>query len=321
MMSKKADLRRRLDALEEIKGIMTAMKNLSLLEISKLNRFAATQRQTAVGVEEAVSDFLSFHPVPAGAAPTERKHQMYLLIGSERGFCGGFNEMVLHRLQLLLDGDHKGTKVTLMIVGNRLASKIPPDLRVGLSLPGPAAPEEVPDTITEAARYLGTMQENLPAWDPRFLTIIHNRESGNGVETCVMEPFAHFARPEIPCYSNPPLLQIPSRDLLVLLADQYLLAALYDIFYSSLVAEHRQRVRHMENAISHLEKAATKLAHHVNLLRQEEITEELEVIMLNVMESEASTQPCARLTASWKGKRLLPADSFDSSCPNPHTAL
>jgi F-type H+-transporting ATPase subunit gamma len=289
-MSKKADLRRRLDALEEIKGIVTAMKNLSLLEISKLNRIAAAQRQTAMGVEEAVSDFLSFHPVPSGAAPTEMKHRLYLLIGSERGFCGGFNEMVLHRLQLLLHGDHKGTETTLMIVGSRLASKIPADLRVGLSLPGPAAPEEVPETVTEAARYLGTMQPELPALDPRFLTIIYNRELGSAVETYVLEPFARFARPEVRRYSNPPLLQIPSRDLLVLLADQCLLAALYDIFYSSLVAEHRQRVRHMENAIGHLEKAVTGLAHHVNLLRQEEITEELEVIMLNAMEPNANPQ-------------------------------
>jgi F0F1-type ATP synthase gamma subunit len=46
----------------------------------------------------------------------------------------------------------------------------------------------------------------------------------------------------------------------------------------------------MENAISHLEKAVTRLAHRVNLLRQEEITEELEVIMLSAMEPEANPQ-------------------------------
>ncbi len=289
-MSKKADLRRRVNALEEIKGIMTAMKNLSLLEISKLNRLAAAQRQTAMGVEEAVSDFLSFHPFPVGAAPAEMTHRLYLLIGSERGFCGGFNELVLNRLQLLLDGDHKGAEATLMIVGSRLASKIPADLRVGLSVPGPAAPEEVPETITEAAQYLGNMQEKLPALDPQLLTIIHNRESGGIVECCVVEPFARFVRAETRRYPDPPMLQIASRDLLAWLADHYLLAALYDIFYSSLIAEHRQRVRHMENAISHLEKAVTRLAHRVNLLRQEEITEELEVIMLSAMEPEANPQ-------------------------------
>ncbi len=285
-MSKKSDLKRRLEGLEEIKGIMTAMKNLSLLEISKLNRLAAAQRQTAMGMEEAISDFLSFHPVPAAAASAEMKHGLYLLIGSERGFCGGFNEMVLQRLQHLLHTDHKGTEATLMIVGNRLASKMPANLRIGLSLPGPAAPEEVPEIITEAARYLGTTQPELPALEPRFPVIIHNRESGSGVETCVVEPFARFVRLEARRYSYPPLLTIPSRGLRILLADHYLFSVLHDIFYSSLMAEHRQRVRHMENAVGHLEKALAKLAHHVNLLRQEEITEEIEVIMLSTMEPE-----------------------------------
>lgn len=56
--------------------------------------------------------------------------------------------------------------------------------------------------------------------------------------------------------------------------DHYLLSMLYDIVYSSLMAEHRQRVRHMGSAISHLEKTITRFSRHVNLLRQEEITEE-----------------------------------------------
>lgn len=293
-MSKQADLKRRLDALAEIKGIVAAMKNLSLLEIGKLNRLAAAQQQTAMGVEEAVSDFLSFYPARAAAAPAGMKRRVYLLIGSERGFCGGFNEMVLQRLQLLLRSDHEGTEATLIIVGNRLASKLPADLRPGLSVAGPTAPEEVPDTIAEVARYLGTFEQKLPAVDTQFLTIIHNRESGSGVETCAVEPFARFARAEVQRYPNPPLLQIPPEDLLVLLTDHYLLSMLYDLFYSSLMAEHRQRVRHMENAIGHLEKAVNRLSHQVNLLRQEEITEELEVIMLNASQSEASPQVSRR---------------------------
>lgn len=288
-MSKKADLKRRLDALAEIKGIVAAMKSLSLLEISKLNRLAAAQQQTATSVEGAVSDFLSFYPTRVTAGPAGMKHHLYLLIGSERGFCGGFNEAVLQRLQSLLRTDHGGMEAILIIVGNRLAAKMPADLRVEQTLPGPAAPEEVSDTIAEVARYLGAFEQQVPPVSVRFLTIIHNRESGSGIKPFVSEPFARFARAEARRYSHAPLLQIPPRELLVLLADHYLLSMLYDIFYSSLMAEHRQRVRHMENAINHLERAVTRLGRRVNLLRQEEITEELEVIMLNAPAPETGT--------------------------------
>ncbi len=131
------------------------------------------------------------------------------------------------------------------------------------------------------------MQEKLQTQDPGFLAIIHNRESRTGVETCIIEPFARFVRPEARRYSDPPLLNLPSRDLRVLLADHYLFSVLHDVFYSSLMAEHHERVSHMENAIRHLEKAVTRPAHRVNLPRQEEITEEIELIMLNAMEPEA----------------------------------
>jgi F-type H+-transporting ATPase subunit gamma len=287
-MSKKSDLKRRLDALEEIKGIMTAMKNLSLVEISKLSRLAATQRETVLSVDEAVSDFLSFYPIPVSKTQEATRESVYLLIGSERGFCGGFNELIIQRLQSILHGSPGPIEPTLMIVGSRLASKLPKDLRVGLCLPGPSAPEEVSDVVGHATRHLEAIQEKSQPPHPGFLTIIHNQESGTSVETRVVRPFARFIRKEAQRYSHPPLLNIPSQDMLVLLADHHLLAALYDVFYSSLMAEHRQRVRHMENAIQHLEKAVTKLAHHVNQLRQEEITEEIEVIMLNTIEPEVN---------------------------------
>lgn len=289
-MSKKADLHRRIEALDEIKGIMTAMKNLSFLEINKLNRISTAQRQLAAEVEEAVSDFMSFYPIPAGTRPARMKQGLCLLVGSERGFCGGFNEMVLQRLERLLSREHKGIEATLMIVGSRLASKLPGTFRVGLSLPGPSVAEDVPQIITEAARYLGTIQARLEVLEPEFLTVIYNQESQTGIETCLIEPFARYLRPEAQRYPDPPLLNLPSRDLRVLLQDHYLFSVLHNVFYSSLMAEHRQRVRHMENAIGHLEKAVTKLSRRVHLMRQEDITEELEVIMLSALEPEAKSQ-------------------------------
>lgn len=287
-MSKKSDLKRRLDALEEIKGIMTAMKNLSLVEISKLSRLAATQRETVMSVDEAVSDFLSFYPIPVRETQEAVREGVYLLIGSERGFCGGFNEMILQRFQLLLRAGPREIQPTLIVVGSRLASKVPKDFRIGLCLPGPSAPEEVSDVVSDATRHLEAIQEKSQTLHPGFLTIIHNQESGLGVEARVVQPFARFIRKESQRYSHAPLLNIPPQDLLVLLADHHLLATLYDVFYSSLMAEHRQRVRHMENAIQHLENSLTRLAHRVNQLRQEEITEEIEVIMLNTIEPEVS---------------------------------
>ena len=92
-MSKLSDLQSRMRALRDIEGILNAMKNLSLVEITKISRFYVTQQELLRSVEEALADFQQFY-----GAPAETRHtagaSLYVLIGSERGFCGGFNETI-----------------------------------------------------------------------------------------------------------------------------------------------------------------------------------------------------------------------------------
>ena len=47
------------------------------------------------------------------------------------------------------------------------------------------------------------------------------------------------------------------------------------------MAENRRRLQHMEGAMQRMDENASELRRKVNLLRQEEITEEIEVIMLS----------------------------------------
>ncbi|MDO8311527.1 MAG: F0F1 ATP synthase subunit gamma, partial [Sideroxyarcus sp.] len=65
------------------------------------------------------------------------------------------------------------------------------------------------------------------------------------------------------------------------LTDQYLYAALHEVFYASLMAENRKRLEHMDSAIRLLEKDEARLRLRYNALRQEEIIEEIEIIMLS----------------------------------------
>ena len=59
---------------------------------------------------------------------------------------------------------------------------------------------------------------------------------------------------------------------------------LYRAFYLSFLAENRDRLRHMDGALQTLDKNWNQLHRMSNVLRQEEITEELEVIMLSAAE-------------------------------------
>ena len=292
-MSKRREVQKRLSMLGEIEGIMVAMKNLALLEVHKLETFLATQRRAVTSIETAAQDFLGFYP--QATASSEGVQQLLLAIGSERGFCGDFNEALLEPIDRVMQKE--GTM--LVAVGRRLEAKLkdgrypevsgdatagnyllPQGNASGIAgiVGGPSVAEEVQATLVRVAGVLGELQ-NRPdaAW--RLSVLYHDDKSGK-VRTRQLLPLA--APDEKPPYPYAPVLNLEPAQFLSQLTDQYFYAALHEVFYSSLMAENRKRLEHMESAIRRLEKDEAKLRQRNNALRQEEIIEEIEVILLSV---------------------------------------
>jgi F-type H+-transporting ATPase subunit gamma len=92
-------------------------------------------------------------------------------------------------------------------------------------------------------------------------------------------PFQHDPH-QTPHFPHPPVLNQSPREFLVELTDHYLFSALQHMLYNSLMAENHQRMAHLEGAVKHLDDESAELARQCNALRQEEIIEEIEVILL-----------------------------------------
>ena len=96
----------------------------------------------------------------------------------------------------------------------------------------------------------------------------------------LLPPFeAHRGQSPPPGFA--PLLNLAPRDFLLELGEQYLFVALHAMLCESLLAESERRVRHLDGAVRHLEEQLATLQRRVQTLRQEEIIEEIEVILLN----------------------------------------
>ena len=269
-MSRLSDLHSRMRALKDIEGILNAMKNLSLVEMTKIARFTVTQQELLHSVEEALVDFQQFYR--ASRAGSADGAPLYVLIGSERGFCGGFNETI----QKTLDAQPAAAApAKLILVGRKLALKFLEDKRVVASLDGPSAAEEIPAVISELAKTLTLFRAS--DWK-----IIHNADTGGGSSVEVSSPFEFPKREPKREFQFPPLLNVPAPELRPQLFEQYLFALFYGIFYQSFMAENHERLRHMDGALNKLREDDERLRRLSNTLRQETITEELEVIMLSV---------------------------------------
>lgn len=283
-MSKLSDLKGRLRTLEEIRSILNAMKNLSIVEMNKVVHLEPSQKEMARSIQTALEDFERSFDVPVPQAlPSEGG--FYVLLGSERGFCGPFNEAVIERLEA--ESSRSAGPSRILAVGRKLALKLEGDPRLFVALDGPSTAEEIPGVISDLAGRLAKIGG--PGW-----TIIHHEGEGAQEKTAAVDPFSRPAAGGGMGFAYPPLLNLSPEDLYPELLEQYLFSVLYRAFYLSFLEENRQRLQHMEGALDTLESHLGSLRRAGNALRQEEITEELEVILLGVGE-EVSPVPGIRI--------------------------
>lgn len=273
-MSKRRDLERHLHGLGEIKDIMNAMKNLALMETHKLTRVLATQQRVVATISSAAADFLFFHPHLSTEDETAR--DVHLLLGSERGFCGDFNEALLEALTA-----HAGRAgdAGLVVIGSRLAARIADDPRVIARLDGPSVLEEVEEVLLRLMETLNGWQAAQSPPRPLRLTVFHHQADDAGVLVSRLQPLGQPEQKQ-PRSACAPLLYLEPQRFLTGLAEHYLSAVLHQLFYSSLMAENQRRMRQMDQAVRRIEQKSSELLCKRNSLRQEEITEEIEVIML-----------------------------------------
>lgn len=275
-MSKRRDLERHLHSLGEIKNIMNAMKNLALMETHKLARVVPTQHRVVTDIEAAARDFVAFHPHLADV--DESANEICLLLGSERGFCGDFNETVARAAET-----HSPTAPRI-VVGTRLADRLSDDARVVMRIDGPSVLEEVEMVLLKVMETLDAWQSAQP--QPRSLrpTVLYHQPDVDAVKVSSLHPSG--SKPIEPAITGfPPWLYLEPHEFIVQLTEHYLFAALCASFYESLMAENQRRMHHMEYAVQRIEQDSEKLLLQRNSLRQEEITEEIELIMLNLRDA------------------------------------
>ncbi len=276
-MSRRRELDDRLHALRDINGILRAMKNLALMEQQKLAKFLTTQRRVVDSIEAAAEDFFTFYPEVARRLG--KGTSVWLIIGSERGFCGDYNERLQESVEQHLR-ERSPHQPRLLLIGRKLAAKFVQDRRVVASLVGPTVAEEVPAVLVGLMAKLRALQASQKPGVRLEFTIVHQSPASEGGGIRVHEPMKSACRPVRRGY--PPLLNLDPFAFATDLIDHHLFSLLHEVFYSSLMAENLRRFQHMDQSIQRLEKDMAELVLKRNGLRQEEITQEIEVIMLSI---------------------------------------
>jgi len=274
-MSARRKMAARLETYGEVRAILAAIKNMALAELHRLAGLHENQRRAMRTVERAAADFVAFHPPLDGEAAL----QACIVVGSERGFCGEFNAALA---QAASARHAHGERV--LLVGTRLAERAAQlDLALD-SVPGANVTEELAPTIERVLAWLERMQDDATGGTTHVSALLQDPDATRLLQRTLVPlplPQARAAVEGAQRHAYPPRLTLPPRRFLRALADQALMLSLHEVFSVSLIAENRRRLAHMEGALHRLDETTAVLGRRMHAARQEEITQEIEVIMLS----------------------------------------
>jgi len=165
-------------------------------------------------------------------------------------------------------------------VGSRLFGRPSTAVPTSIHVQGAGIAEEVEGVLTEVVAQLDRLQREHAKGYPLGLTAFYHDPATEAVNMRRLLPMPDLP-PPAPGFSFAPLLNLAPAQLLPKLVDQYLYAVLHEVLYGSLLVENQRRLRHMEGAMRRLESDLDRLKVRYNQLRQEEIVEEIEVILLS----------------------------------------
>jgi F-type H+-transporting ATPase subunit gamma len=281
-VSRRRELEQHRDNLGEIGEIMSSMKTLAYMETRKLSRFLDAQQRVVESIREVADDFLSFFPGMTDSL--DEATTVYLVVGSERGFCGDFNRVLVDRLDEAMR-EH-GPDARVVVLGHKLHTLLMNYQPVPVFLDGASVAEDVPVVLQSLIDRLGAMPAGIAGL--QLFGIWHDNHS-IAIDR-LLPPFPERGKAP-PVHRNPPLLNEQPEEFLLGLVDHYLFAALNRMLYASLMAENERRVSHLEGAVRHLDQRARELSRKCRALRQEEIIEEIEVILLSAVELDGDGKP------------------------------
>ncbi len=261
-------LRERLGLLDELRQIVTAMRNLAYAELQRLNRAQSAQAKAEHAILRALADTAS--ATQAGTAPSAPTHIVWLVIGAERGFCGGFNDRLADALPDLMRR-HVGS--TWMIAGTRLRQRVEPLLPDAAWLVGSNGTEDAVSCVDQWMSALVSLEQSHSPAAPA-LRLLHH--AGHGIAETPLLPMPDLPPPT----PGPrPMRHLAIAELMSKLLAEMVRVGLLGALQQSLQQENHWRLGQMQRAQDYLEEAGSRLRRRYFRQRQTEITSELETLM------------------------------------------
>ncbi len=276
------DIQRRISSVENIQKITSAMKMISAAKLRRAQQAVVSARPYATHMRatlEAVAAGETDAEHPLLVAHESVKHLGVVVITSDRGFAGAFNNQVLKLAEaLIVEREGEQQAVTVLLLGRkagdffkrRRPQQIVLQELVGNQITYPQA--------AAVARQLATafeqeeLDEAVVVFN-EFVTTMTQRPSVQQLLPIV--PAAPEGGSEDDLETAPYTIEPDAQRLLATLAPKALEVSIFQTLLENQAGEHAARMTAMENATRNSEELIESLTLQFNRARQAAITREL----------------------------------------------
>ena len=268
----------RRQSLENLHELVDALRTMAASHAREAGEALAGTRRYRAVIEGAVTAAAA---LPGAAPPSgqEGAGRVLIVLGSEHGFVGGFNQRIVERaLAARAPGER------LILVGQRGAMRADENgLPVDDLLPMTTHVRGIAAVARRLADRLGAVAQ------ARIVYAAARAGAQSDVQVQQLLPAAPAAAET----GNrlPPLHHLPPRDLLARLWQELLFAEVANALMESLASENGARLHAMEAAGRNIGRRLDQLRQREAIVRQEEITADLIEIVSGAEAVAARTSP------------------------------
>jgi F-type H+-transporting ATPase subunit gamma len=262
-MEQLARIEARLASLGELGDLVGALRSMAASRVREATEaLDGTQAFRAV-VERAIGEIAPVVAWPEMRETRDRQEAgLLLVITSQNGFAGGFNERLADVAMAERRPDER-----LIVVGRRgeiaLAERgITPDRAYAMTSRAAG--------VTQLARRVSNRLAGLSS--ARIVHAHHTGGAGYDPQVRRVLPLPHKDRAKD---GDVPLHHLPARRLMEALASEFLFAEVADALMDSLASENAARLRTMDAASRNIDDRLERLRRDAHVARQEEMTADM----------------------------------------------
>lgn len=277
----------RLDNIQSIDPLLSALRTLSmgawqmaLHKLAKIQSYEKNYSHFLAEILPHISDkrFKSFEKKKSPTISSA----IILIIGSERGLCGKFNQILaLNALAWIKEQNFPSYQVWAM--GNRLIRELE-RMEVDISWSNPLPASDVP-TYQDAYSYTQNWLTQFESYNFNQLFLLHNQiKAGSNYQfgTLKLLPYELNTteterETEQPANLWPPaIIESEPDEIYHQIIEQRIALSFYQVLLKSAAAEHSSRYSLMQDAKDNAEDIVEELNRIINTERKRKITQEMQ---------------------------------------------